>query len=144
MFSPLPCLATFSRSMMPRKPDSRANSEVISGKPIGVIESISMAPSSIGYRAPTLTCGYFHIRTLQVISPRRTPSRKRFVNTMGRGYTSFSFLCAHLHTGFRCSRSHGHPLGCLQQIATVDHDPLACRAFHAQENGAGLDHARGA
>src|SRR5688572_32333245 len=38
-FSPLPCFATLNRSRTPRKPDSRANSGVISGKPIGVIRS---------------------------------------------------------------------------------------------------------
>src|ERR1700682_5044619 len=68
--------------MTPRKPDSRASSGVISGKPIGVIESTSIAPSSMRYRAPTLTWGRAQIRTLQVISPRRTPSRSRLVNTM--------------------------------------------------------------
>ena len=34
------------------------------------------------YRPPTLTCGRVQIRTLQVISPRRTPSRRRFANIM--------------------------------------------------------------
>src|ERR1035441_8878738 len=46
MFSLLPCFATFSRSTTPRKPDSRANSPVISGRPIGLIESTSISPSS--------------------------------------------------------------------------------------------------
>src|ERR1035441_10679471 len=46
MFSPLPCFATLSRSTTPRKPDSRANSPVISGRPIGLIESTSISPSS--------------------------------------------------------------------------------------------------
>src|SRR6267142_3319676 len=72
--------------MRPRKPDSRANSGVISGKPIGVIESTSISPSSIRYRAPTLTWGRVQFRTLQVISPRRTPSRSRLVNVMMRVY----------------------------------------------------------
>jgi hypothetical protein len=61
------CFAIFRRSTMPRKPDSRANCGVISGKPIGSMESISISPSSIGYRAPTLTWGRVQIRTLQVI-----------------------------------------------------------------------------
>src|ERR1700687_1876122 len=77
MFSPLPCLATLSRSIKPRKPDSRANSGVISGKPIGLIESTSIAPSSMRYRAPTLTCGRVHIRAVQGISLRRTAHRLR-------------------------------------------------------------------
>src|SRR5437867_7697265 len=59
----------------------------MSGKPIGVIESTSIAPSSIRYRAPTLTWGRVHIRTLQVISPRRIPSRKRLVKTTRTVYT---------------------------------------------------------
>ena len=70
-----------------RKPDPRANSGVMSGKPIGVIESTSISPSSILYRVPTLTWGRVHIRTLQVISPSRTPSRRRLLNTMRRVYT---------------------------------------------------------
>ncbi len=53
-----------------------------------LIESISISPSSMRYREPTLTCGLFQIRTLQVISPRRTPSRRRLVNTMERVYPS--------------------------------------------------------
>ncbi len=85
MFWPRPCLATLSRSRTPRKPDSRANSGVISGKPIVSIESTSISPSSIRYRAPTFTCGRVHIRTLHVISPRRTPSRRRLVNIMPKG-----------------------------------------------------------
>jgi hypothetical protein len=72
--------------MTPRKPDSRANSGVISGNPMGLIESTSISPPSIRYRAPILTWGRVHIRTLQVISPRRTPSRSRLVNTMKRVY----------------------------------------------------------
>src|ERR1039458_1433354 len=82
MFSPLPCFATLSRSTTPRKPDSRANCPVISGRPIGLIESTSISPSSIRYRLPTLTWGRVHILTLQVISPRRTPSRRRLAKTM--------------------------------------------------------------
>jgi hypothetical protein len=54
----------------------------MSGNPIGSIESITIAPSPIGYRAPTRTCGCTQNRTLHVISPRRTPSRSRFVNSM--------------------------------------------------------------
>jgi hypothetical protein len=38
------------------------------------------------YRAPTRTRGLIHIRALQVISPRRIPSRSRLVNTMKRVY----------------------------------------------------------
>src|SRR5690348_2953414 len=38
------------------------------------------------YRPPTRTRGLIQIRTLQVISPRRMPSRSRFVNTMKRVY----------------------------------------------------------
>src|ERR1017187_3841703 len=90
MFSPLPCFATLSRSTTPRKPDSRANCPVISGRPIGLIESTSISPSSIRYRLPTLTWGRVHIRTLQVISPRRTPSRRRLANTMRRVYTWYA------------------------------------------------------
>jgi hypothetical protein len=71
---------------MPRKPDSRASSGVISGSPIGLIDSTSISPSSMGYRLPTVTWGRIHIRTLQVISPRRTPSRNRLAKTMGRVY----------------------------------------------------------
>src|SRR6266481_4150991 len=37
------------------------------------------------YRAPTLTWGRIHIRTLHVISPRRTPSRRRLVKITRRG-----------------------------------------------------------
>ena len=58
----------------------------MSGNPIGSIESTSISPSSIRYRAPTLTRGLIHIRTLQVISPRRIPSRSRLVNVMKRVY----------------------------------------------------------
>jgi hypothetical protein len=49
---------------------------------MGSIESTSISPSSMRYRPPTLTCGRVQIRTLQVISPRRTPSRSRLVNVM--------------------------------------------------------------
>jgi len=38
------------------------------------------------YRAPTLTWGRIQIRTLQVISPRRIPSRSRLVNVIKRVY----------------------------------------------------------
>jgi hypothetical protein len=38
---------TFSKSTTPKKPDSRASSGVISGRPIGLIESTSIAPSSM-------------------------------------------------------------------------------------------------
>src|SRR5437764_131620 len=65
------------KSLTPRKPDSRANSGVISGNPIGLIESTSIVPSPMRYRARTLTRGRVHILTQQVISPRRTPSRSR-------------------------------------------------------------------
>src|SRR5258708_37511944 len=82
MFSPRPCLATLSKSITPRKPDSRANVPVMSWRPMGVIESISISPSSMRYRLPTLTCRRFQIRTLQVIFPLRTPSRRRFVKVM--------------------------------------------------------------
>lgn len=71
---------------MPRNPDSRANCGVISGKPIGVIASTSISPSSILYRPPTFTWGRIQMRTLQVISPRWTPSRSRLANTMQRVY----------------------------------------------------------
>src|SRR5437667_7749030 len=86
MFSPGPCLATLSKSITPRKPDSRARVPVISARPIGVIESISISPSSMGYRLPTLTWGRCHIRTEQVISPLRTRSRRRLVNTINFGW----------------------------------------------------------
>src|SRR5438093_11406186 len=33
---------------------------------------------------PTLTCGFFQMRTLQVIRPSRTPTRRRLVNIMDR------------------------------------------------------------
>src|SRR5258708_14128513 len=82
MFSPRPCLATLSKWITPRKPESRANVPVMSWRPMGVIESISISPSSIRYRLPTLTCRRFQIRTLQVIFPLRTPSRRRFVKVM--------------------------------------------------------------
>ena len=59
----------------------------MSGNPIISIESISIAPSPIGYRAPTRTCGCIQNRTLHVISPRRTPSRSLFVNTMATAYS---------------------------------------------------------
>src|SRR5258706_8069790 len=85
MFSPGPFLATLSKSITPRKPDSRARSPVISGRPIGVIESISISPCSMGYRLPSLTWGRCHIRTEQVISPLRTRSRRRLVNTINFG-----------------------------------------------------------
>src|SRR5262249_2702330 len=54
----------------------------MSGRPIGSMESTSISPSSIRYRPPTFTCGRVQMRTLQVISPRRTPSRKRLVNVI--------------------------------------------------------------
>src|SRR3954454_11160736 len=53
---------------------------------MGSMESTSMWPSSIGYRPPTLTRALFQIRTLHVISPRRTSSRRRLRKTMGRVY----------------------------------------------------------
>src|SRR5205085_6308695 len=43
--------------MRPMKPDSRANCGVMARKPIGSIESTSISPSSMRYRAPTLTWG---------------------------------------------------------------------------------------
>jgi hypothetical protein len=70
------------------EPDSRASSGVISGKPMFSMESISISPSSIRYREPTLMWGQVQIRTLQVISPLRTRSRRRLVNTMTKVYTS--------------------------------------------------------
>src|SRR5262245_27547809 len=54
----------------------------MSSKPMGSTESTSISPSSIGYRPPTVTCGRIQMRTLQVISPRRTPSRSRFVKSI--------------------------------------------------------------
>src|SRR5438093_13349379 len=51
------------------------------------MESTSSSPSSMRYRAPTFTWGRIHIRMLQVISPRRTPSRRRLVNSIGAVYT---------------------------------------------------------
>ena len=48
-------------------PDARASSGVISGNPIGSIESTSTSPSSILYRPPTRTCSRNQIRTVQVI-----------------------------------------------------------------------------
>src|SRR5439155_19087598 len=54
---------------------------------MGVMESTSISPSSMRYRAPTFTWGRIHIRMLQVISPRRTPSRRRLVNSIGAVYT---------------------------------------------------------
>src|SRR5579862_2065148 len=54
----------------------------MSGRPIGSIESTTIAPFSIGYFPPTRTRGRIQMRTLQVISPRRTPSRSRLVNVM--------------------------------------------------------------
>src|SRR5260370_26540915 len=92
MFSPRPCFATLSKSITPRKPDSRARSPVISGRPIGVIESISISPSSIRYRLPTLTCRRFQIRTLHVIFPLRTSSRRRFVKVMNAELVEQVFL----------------------------------------------------
>lgn len=86
MFSPLPCLATFRRSSTPRNPDSRASAGVMSGNPIGSIESTSISPSSMRYRRPALTRGLIQMRTELVISPRRTPSRSRLANTMLRIY----------------------------------------------------------
>jgi hypothetical protein len=50
-----PRFATLSRSTRPTKPDSRANYGVMSGKPIGSMESTSISPSSIRYRA---LCAY--------------------------------------------------------------------------------------
>src|SRR6266404_4873029 len=64
----------------------------MSGKPMGLMESTSISPSSMRYRLPTVTWGYFHIRTLQVISPLRTLSRRRLVNTIGKSYTGESGL----------------------------------------------------
>jgi len=80
-----------------QKPDSRANCGVISGKPSGSIESTSISPSSMRYRPPTLTWGRFQMRTLQVISPRRTRSRRRLVKTMPRVYTKRSEPPKRLH-----------------------------------------------
>src|SRR5450755_3849737 len=82
MLFPLPCFATLSRSSTPRKPDSRANSGVISGNPIGVTDSISISPSPMRYRWPSVTWGLVQILTLQVMSPRTTPSRRRLAKTI--------------------------------------------------------------
>src|ERR1700692_4153791 len=49
------------------------------------------------YLAPTLTWGRVQIRTLQVISPRRTPSRSRLVNVMKRVYENTSPLAKSLY-----------------------------------------------
>src|SRR3974390_3885412 len=57
MFSPRPWFATLSRSRIPRNPDSRPSSGVISGNPIGSIESISISPSSMRYRRPHPAAG---------------------------------------------------------------------------------------
>jgi hypothetical protein len=55
---------------------------VMSENPIVSMESISMAPWPMRYLLPTKTCGRVQKRTLQVISPLRTPSRSRLVNIM--------------------------------------------------------------
>src|SRR5260370_2703648 len=125
MFLPLPCFATLSRSTTPRKPDSRANAGVISGKPIGLIESTSIAPSSMRYRVPTLTWGRVHIRTLQVISPRRTPSRSRFANTMKRSYKEL--LISPLNgvvAAVRLTRQFENPADVSKQLLPHTHTPL--------------------
>jgi hypothetical protein len=54
---------------------------VMSSKPIGTIESTSTSPPSIRYRCPTVTCGRCHTRTVVVIAPDRTPSRRYFVKS---------------------------------------------------------------
>ena len=69
------------------KTDSLANSGVISADSICSTVSILISPSSMRYRAPTFTWGLVQNRMLQVISPRRTASRRRFVNTMPKAYT---------------------------------------------------------
>src|SRR5262249_28589485 len=66
------------------KPERRASSGVTSASSMLVIDSTTISPSSIGYRPPTFTCGCVHMRTLHVISPLRTRSRRRFVKTIGR------------------------------------------------------------
>ncbi len=52
---------TLSRVRTPRNPDSSANSGVMSGKPIGSIESTSIEPSSMRWRAPILMWGRIQI-----------------------------------------------------------------------------------
>ena len=49
---------------------------------------------SIRYRPPTRTRGVIHMRTLQVISPRRILSRSRFVNTIKRVYVQCALRLA--------------------------------------------------
>src|SRR2546430_923988 len=56
----------------------------MSPKVIGTIESISIAPPSIRYRLPAATRGRCHTRTLVVMSPDRTPSRRYFTNSTGQ------------------------------------------------------------
>ena len=82
----LPVLRDLQHSRTPRNPDSSASSGVISGNPICSIESTSISPSSIRYRPPSLTRGLIQILTLHVMSPRRTPSRRRFANSMRKFY----------------------------------------------------------
>jgi hypothetical protein len=117
MFLPRPWLATLRRSTTPRKPDSRANTGVVSGRPMGSMESTSISPSSIRYRPPTLTCGRVQMRTLQVMSPRRTPSRKRLVNVIGYRSAPFSQHCrAHAALQARVRRAPFQVPGCRRLV----------------------------
>src|SRR5438067_1098108 len=50
------------------------------------MESISISPSSNWYRLPTRTRGLSHTRTVRVMAPLRTPSRRYFVNNTVRVY----------------------------------------------------------
>jgi hypothetical protein len=77
------------------------------GKPCR-LNRLESPPSSIRYLAPTLTWGRVQIRTLQVISPRRTPSRRRLVNVMNRVYENTSPLAK--------SDKHGKPVTCVPQL----------------------------
>ena len=58
----------------------------------------SISPSSMRYRPPARACGRIQMRTLDVISPRRTRSRDFFVNCM------FEVYLGRIH-----GRQHGRP-----------------------------------
>jgi len=58
---------------------------------MGRSESTSISASSIRYRLPTATWGRIHTRILQVLSSRRTPSRRRFVKSTRRVYGGLHF-----------------------------------------------------
>jgi hypothetical protein len=64
-----------------------------------------------------LTCGRIHIRTLTVMSPRRTPSRNLFVKTMVSGPVSLDRLSPD-----RAADQEGHELCSTKGTAADDAD----------------------